>query len=239
MNVMLYVAAIMAFAPALVLMFLVLRKYTYPAVEQPFFSDPSFFTLFTVGLVGGVILLYVYTYIWTVMVYVLMFAVIEALVLVVMLNLKRYHGKSDTVFYGYGLGLGFGCSMAFGLIYFLGETTIKSGDMSISPSGYVELFVIALGYLLMFAAIGTTVGEGIARLRPMEFALQAMFMNLVFYAVIFASFMNSGNVLYYVFMIAALTIAAVAFYVTMYVRLSGVVRDVLKMEGKKRDDVPR
>ena len=51
MDIILYVAGIMAFAPTLALMYAVLRKYTYPAVEQPFFSDPAFFSLFVVGLV--------------------------------------------------------------------------------------------------------------------------------------------------------------------------------------------
>ena len=46
-------AALIGIAPAMILMYAVLRKYTYPAVEKPFFSDPYFFGLFVVGMIAG------------------------------------------------------------------------------------------------------------------------------------------------------------------------------------------
>ncbi|MBR1888767.1 MAG: hypothetical protein IJ810_02270 [Candidatus Methanomethylophilus sp.] len=49
---MFYVAAALAFIPALLLMYLLLRPYTYPQTEYPYFSDPSFFMLFDVCLVA-------------------------------------------------------------------------------------------------------------------------------------------------------------------------------------------
>ena len=51
MDMSMGIAGAAALGAALVLMYVVLRKYTYPAVEQPFFSDPSLFILFTVGLI--------------------------------------------------------------------------------------------------------------------------------------------------------------------------------------------
>ena len=104
MDTLLYIAALMAFAPALLLMYAILRKYTYPAVQQPFFSDPSFFILFAVGLVAGTLLFALYTYLMATLMYVMLFSVLIVLAFMAILNLKRYHGKSDTVFYGYGLG---------------------------------------------------------------------------------------------------------------------------------------
>jgi len=241
-DVILYVAAISAFAPTLALMYAVLRKYTYPAVEQPFFSDPAFFKLFVVGLVAGTLLFAGYTYLnWLNMIYMALFAAIQCLVMVVVMNLKRFHGKSDSVFYGYGLGLGIGCAMAFGMIYYFGKAIVNIGDDAADAVAYFVLFLIALSYILITSAIGTTVGEGIARLRPMEFALQAVFVNVVFSLIMWAAYINSGEseILFYACIAMALIVAAVYFYYIMYVKLSSVVKDVLRMEGKARKDVPR
>ncbi|MDR0888110.1 MAG: hypothetical protein LBM39_02870, partial [Candidatus Methanoplasma sp.] len=106
---LMYVAAVMAFAPTLILMYVVLKNYTYPKVEQPFFSDPTLFGLFAVGLIAGTLLFAAYT--WfdpSNMIYMILFAAIQCFALVAIINLKRFHGKSDSVFYGFGLGLGVG-----------------------------------------------------------------------------------------------------------------------------------
>ncbi|MGE4577221.1 MAG: hypothetical protein AB7D42_01660, partial [Candidatus Methanomethylophilaceae archaeon] len=113
-------AAVIGVAPAMIMMYAVLRKYTYPAVKNPFFSDPTFFKLFVVGLIAGTVLFSVYTYFWgNVMINAIMFSLLECLILLVVLNLKRFHRKSDTVFYGYGLGLGLGATMSMGMTYYL------------------------------------------------------------------------------------------------------------------------
>ncbi|MDR2699010.1 MAG: hypothetical protein LBB30_04980 [Candidatus Methanoplasma sp.] len=248
MDLLLYAAGIMAFAPTLLLMYAVLRKYTYPAVEQPFFSDPVFFKLFVVGLIAGTFLFLAYTYLagyWANMIYMVLFAAIQCLAMVVVMNLKRFHGKSDSVFYGYGLGLGMGCTMAFGTIFYietiyLGMTLAGTEEGEIGAAGLIWLFLIALSYVLMLSAIGTTVGEGIARRKPMEFAMQAVFVNAVFSLILVAAYSSTDNeIMFYACLVLALIVAAVYFYYIMYVKLSRVVRDVLRMEGKPRKDVPK
>lgn len=236
MDTLLYAAAILAFVPTLLLMYGVLKKYTYPAVEQPFFSDPSFFTLFAVGLVIGTLMFAFYTYLFMHMLYAIMFAALMVLVAMAVLNLKRYHGKSDTVFYGYGLGLGIGCTFAFGLVYYLSKAAEIS---SVGILDYVQLFVLGLSFLLTISSVGTTIGEGVARLRITEFVLKALLINVSFGVVMSATLLSSGSWMYYAGMAASLLLSAGYFYKTMVVNLSSVVRDVLKMEGKKRSDIPK
>ncbi|MDR3282236.1 MAG: hypothetical protein LBS92_01310, partial [Candidatus Methanoplasma sp.] len=239
---MMYVAAIMAFAPTLLLMYAVLMNYTYPKVQQPFFSDPALFGLFAVGLVAGTLLFAAYTWFnWSNMIYMALFAAIECLAIVTVLNLKRFHGKSDTVFYGYGLGLGVGCAFALGTVFYLGTAIVGIDDTgNVDVAGYVWLFVISLSHILMLSSIGTTVGEGIARLRPMEYALQAVIVNVVFAFVLAAAYNATENgIVFYASLLVALVVSAAYFYLTMHVRLSKVIRDVLKMEGKPRKDVPK
>lgn len=234
-----FIAAIVAFTPTLILMYMVLKRYTFPAVKQPFFSDPTLFGLFAVGLGTGSILFLLYSYLsWGNLIYAILFAVIQCLVVVVILNLKRFHGKSDTVFYGFGLGLGMGCVMSLGTFFFLSGLIIgtESGDLDITQM--LLMFLLGLAHILMMSSIGTIIGEGIARLRPMEYALQGIILNVIFYIILVGAFSSSGSS-FYVFVILALAFSAAYFYRTMYSKLSGVVKDVLRMEGKKRDDVPR
>ena len=241
MDTVMIVAAILAFTPTLILMYVVLRKYTYPAVEQPFFSDPAFFGLFAVGLVAGTILsavMFVSQSMFNFL-YPVLFAAIQCLAMVVVLNLKRFHGKSDTVFYGYGIGIGIGCTMAFGTVFFMSSMVNLFEKDSIDVLGYLWLVLIAVSQILMASSIGTIIGEGIARLKPMEFALQAMFVNVVYNLIIFAAYSNEEPLWLYVLLLLAFAVAAIHFYYVMYVKLSGVVKDVLRMEGKTRNDVPK
>lgn len=238
MDALLAAAALMAFLPTLLLMYSVLRKYTYPAVSQPFFSDPSFFFLFSMGLLAGTALLAVYTYIWLSLVYVMLFALVEVLAFTALFNLKRFRGGSDTVFYGYGFGLGVGCTFALGFIYFIARTSLQIG-VDVDIPGYVQLAIYGLVHILAFSAIGTTVAEGMARHRVLEFALQALLLNVALALVLKASFLASSATVMWLCAIAALAIAAGYFYRNVVRNLSRVVRDVLKADGKKRDDIPR
>jgi hypothetical protein len=239
MEPLFYIAGIGAFAITLFLMYAVLRKYTYPAVEQPFFSDPAFFGLFVVGLIAGTLLLAAYTYLdHKNIIFMVLFSAILCLVMVMIMNLKRFHGKSDSVFYGYGLGLGIGCTMAFGTIYYYG-TILSAEDSAAGITGYVWFILMAFAYIFILSAIGTTIGEGIARLRPMEFALQSIFVNVVFGLIVWAAYISENQFALYLCIILALIVAVVYFYYIMYAKLSRVVRDVLRMEGKKRNDVPK
>ncbi|MGN0137007.1 MAG: hypothetical protein ACI381_00120, partial [Candidatus Methanomethylophilaceae archaeon] len=83
--------------------------------------------------------------------------------------------------------------------------------------------------------------EGIARHRVMEFALQALLL-LVAYNLLLTGLMQAGGdggIMLYVCAIAMLVLSVAYFYRIMMVKLPGVVRDVLKMNGIKRDDIPK
>lgn len=206
---MFYVAAILALAPTLALMYFLLRDYTFPRVERPYFSDPSFFMLFAIGLVAGTVMFLVYSYILGNVVYVIVYALIQVMVPVAVLNLKRYRGKSDSVFYGLGFGLGAGGATATGFIFYLANSTsFVGGTMDIGS--WVFLFVIALSMIFQYSAVGTMVGEGIARHNPMQFALQAMIYNVVYWIVDFIMLMNSDGV--FMYLMAAALLAISLFY---------------------------
>ena len=118
-----YIATAMSLIPTLVLMFALLRPYTYPKVEQPFFSDPTFFLLFAIGLVAGTVMFAVFSFIMGSIVPIIIYAVLQVIVPTMVMNLKRYRGKSDSIFYGFGFGLGAGCATGTGYAFYLGSVS--------------------------------------------------------------------------------------------------------------------
>ena len=50
---------------------------------------------------------------------------------------------------------------------------------------------------------------------------------------------DSGGVMFYACAILMVVLSVAYFYRTLMIKLPGVVREVLKMEGKKRSDIPK
>ena len=243
MDASMGIAGAAALGVALVLMYVVLRKYTYPAVEQPFFSDPSLFILFTVGLIEGTIIFVVYTYIlpwYTVpglgFLIAVLFGAITELVKLVTLNLRRYAGKSDTVFYGFGLGLGIGAAMGFGMIYYF---TSRS---EVDAASWIIVMVLALQNIFLHAGTGLRVGEGVARRKTMEFLMLALFVDMAYQLLMVPTFTLSSSddiyVISYFTMAAALILVVVNLYVMVWKKLPGIIDEILMSQGKKRNDIP-
>lgn len=238
MDTGLALAAPIGLGSALVLMYAVLRNYTYPKIEEPFFSDPTLFKIFTVGLFEGTLLFVLYTYLWQLFTVVglgfvvaILFGAIIEFAKLVTLNLKRFSGISDTIFYGFGLGLGLGAAMAFGMIYYW-----LKGELDVTST--IMVVMLALQYLLLGAANGVVVGEGVARRKPMEFTLQAVLYSAAFHLIIIPFYMETDVIwIKYVALIAASALAVFIFYRAIYRRLPKVVDDVLKMNGKTRNDI--
>ena len=229
-----YIAAALAFVPALLLMYIFLRPYTYPATERPYFSDPSFFWLFAVGLVAGTVLFLVYTYIASSFITVLVYALVQVMVVVVVMNLKRYRGKSDSIFYGFGFGLGAGATTGMGLIYWFATSAEIIGG-SMSAVHYVFLFVLSIAMIFQYSAVGITVGDGIARHIPMQYAVQAMIYNFIFWAVFSITLLNSATEIY-LYGVAAMCLVISAMYLmyTYKKEIPAIIADVDRMNRKQK-----
>ncbi len=231
-----YIAAALAFIPALLLMYVFLRPYTYPATERPYFSDPSFFWLFAIGLVAGTILFLVYTFIANSFITVIVYSLVQVMTVVVVMNLKRYRGKSDSIFYGFGFGLGAGATTGMGLIYWF-STSATLIESSLSVVDYVFLFILSMAMIFQYSAVGITVGDGIARHIPMQYAVQAMIYNVVFWVVFAISLMNSATEIYlYGVAVMCLIISSMYLMYTYKKEIPAIIADVDRMnrKGKKQ-----
>ncbi len=238
MDYAIYIAGIGVFAPALLMLYYTLKKYTYPAVEDPFFKDSTLFTLFAVGLIEGFVISAFYTKLdFSNMLIGIAFAIIQVLLILVVLNLKRFHRKSDTVFYGFSLGTGQGVGMAFGMTSTLLSVYEGIADVDVYTVAIIIVFVAQ--ELLLMSSVGATVGEGVARLRIGEFALQGAMVCVL--AMIFWTFAVMGTDSWYWIPMSILSFAVSAyyFYKKIHLGLSSLVSEVLRIEGKNRRDVPR
>lgn len=233
-------ALAMAAVPALVMFYYVLRGYTYPAVEEPFFKDSTVITLLVVGLIEGFLIAAFYTtFDWTNPLYGVAFAFIQTVAVLLVLNLRRFHGKSDTVFYGYALGLGQGAGMSYGMISLFINAAGGIGGMDGLSWAVAVMFLVM--QLSLLSSIGANIGEGVARLRIGEFTMQAMLVNVA--GMLLWTFVSTlsadNNILWVLPAVLMLALGVYYFYRTVYNGLSGVVADVLRLEGRKRGDLPR
>jgi len=176
MNTNLLIAGAIGFASSMALMFWTLRDYTYPKVEKPFFDDRKVFGLFALGLVLGIVIFSVQTYFpLAVVVVALLFALVEELIKLIILNIPKFQKKPDTGFYGLALGLGIGSTVAFGAVYL---TLSFIDEINIWAAG--TTLVLALQIVFLHGSTGATIGIGVARGSPWGLFAQAALIHLTY-----------------------------------------------------------
>jgi len=154
------------------------------------------------------------------------------------MNLKRFHGNSDTIFYGFGLGLGMGGAFAFGFVFYASSQTanILGGT---DVAAWILFAVIAVQTVIVHSATGLTIGEGIARRRPFEFLFQALIISVSYQLLMSQVFAAHSEMWTYLFLLLAFIVAFGYFYRMVYIKLPNIIREVLRLEGNNRKDIPR
>jgi hypothetical protein len=218
MNYDMFIAGAIGFAPAILLMFYTLKNYTYPAVERPFFDDRKVFFMLAVGIMIGVVLaslnyLFVNGDAVSLIVFALIFALLEEMAKFVILNLRRFLQKLDTTFYGVTLGLGIGSTAGFGAAFF--ALTALNGQ--VGPLDYVFLVLLSAQLVLMHGATAATVAIGSARGDPWPFLFQAIMVHLAVNLLMVPYYLGESPLGYVSF---ALTLGFVALY---YRHVSGTM----------------
>jgi hypothetical protein len=228
MDWLMMLAAALGVGPALALMFWTLKEYTYPKVERPFFDDRKLFLMLAVGMVIGVVVFSVQSYFsMEFVLFALMFAVLEELIKMVILNMPRFQRKLDTAFYGYSLGLGIGSTMAFGAVFL----TLSVVD-DVGAAGWLVVLVIAMQFVLLHASTGALIGTGAARGEIWGYFAQAGLVHIGYNLLMVPFFMGEWWG-YVTFGIATLLVAYYYLQVHRYL-LPAVVKDALaRMEGAK------
>lgn len=151
--------------PAMSLLYILLHRF-----EGQFNERRSFFAFF-VGLGAGLVATLLQLFLgpgaqtrWEVLpVYAGLFGLVNALLLAIVLNSRRYRGRPDTPFYGLAAGLGFG---ALNVLFLVGNAVRQLGSgrgsalVEALSLSFVGLYFI--GSILVHAAVGAWVGRGSA-----------------------------------------------------------------------------
>ncbi|MFH1101902.1 MAG: protease PrsW [Methanobacteriota archaeon] len=139
---------ILGIIPALLLMYISLKGY------ENLYKEKTIFLTFIVGIIIGVISIIIeIVSIGVGIFFIVLFPVLEQLIKTIVLNLRRFHAKKETVIYGFTLGLGFG---TISTPFFL----ITAGTIQ-NYFSLVFIFIGSLGMILLQSATGIVIGYGV------------------------------------------------------------------------------
>jgi len=232
MNYDMLIAGAIGIAPALALMYWTMKDYTYPKVEKPFFDDRKLFPMLAIGMIVGVVLYSIQSiFPMYFVLYALLFAVIEELVKLVILNFRRFQKHLDTPFYGLVLGLGIGSMMAFGAVYQFIMAITGEGD-TLNARDYSIMIFLAIQFCLLNGATGTIIGVGSARGLPFGYFAQAVLVHLAF-NLIMIGFFTFGSPWMYVAFAAAMVVAAFSYYQITVQTLPELISSEIKKFEKR------
>ena len=174
-------SAMAGFAPAMFLMYLTLKDYTFPRAEKPFFDDRKLFAFFALGVVLGMVIFAFESWgesiagVETLLALVLGFAVMEELLKLVILNFPRFQKKIDTSFYGLSLGLGIGSTVTFANVYIFMLELDSVGPVEV---GFAAFFGVL--FVLMHGSTTAVIGIGVARGDVKGYFPEALLIHLMF-----------------------------------------------------------
>ena len=135
--------------PALILLYIGLKGY------EGYFKDKLIFLTFIVGIIIGFIsaVIELFTRDIGLIMYIILFPVLEQLFKTIVLNLGRFQEKQDTTIYGFSLGLGFGSVFT--------PTAIIMGNFNEINIAFIAAIIGSLGIILFHAATGAIIGYGV------------------------------------------------------------------------------
>jgi hypothetical protein len=135
--------------PALIILYIGLKGY------EGYFKDKLIFLTFIVGIIIGFIsaVIELFTRDIGLILYIILFPVLEQLFKTIVLNLGRFQEKQDTTIYGFSLGLGFGSVFT--------PAAIIMGNFNEIDIAFIAAIIGSFGMILFHAATGAIIGYGV------------------------------------------------------------------------------
>ena len=170
-------SAIAGFGSSIALLYFTMSGYTFPKVKQPFFDDSKIFKFFALGIVLGMVIFGFES--WgkptgeILVALVVMYAVMEELMKLVILNFPRFQRRIDTAFYGLALGLGIATTYTFASVYV--------SLLDVEDPGLFEMVaysLLGLQFVLLHGATTTMIGVGVVRRDLKGYFSEALLVHL-------------------------------------------------------------
>jgi hypothetical protein len=223
------VAGIAGFGPAMGLLYFTLKDYTYPKAEKPFFDDRKAFAFFALGIVLGMVLFAFESWGRTIMsaetliLLVVLYALMECLMKLVILNFPKFQRKVDTAFYGLSLGLGIASTYTFATVY--------SSFMLLEDPGafeYVAFTLLGLPLVLVHGSTTTFIAIGVVRADRLPYLSEAILVQLG-YNLLMAPFFSLGEPWNYMGLVGATALAVYAYHKIHTLSLPVLIRDAKRI----------
>lgn len=135
--------------PALIILYIGLKGY------EGHFKDKLIFLTFIVGIIIGFIsaIIELLTQNIGLIVYIILFPILEQLFKTIVLNIGRFQEKQETTIYGFSLGLGFGSVFT--------PAAIILGNFQEVNLGFIAAIIGSFGIIFFHAATGIFIGYGV------------------------------------------------------------------------------
>jgi hypothetical protein len=136
--------------PALIILYIGLKGY------EGHFKDKLIFLTFIVGIIIGFISAVIELFTTRgigLIIYIILFPVLEQLSKTIVLNLGRFQEKQETTIYGLSLGLGFGSVFT--------PAAIIMGNFQEINVAFIAAIIGSFGIILFHAATGAIIGYGV------------------------------------------------------------------------------
>ena len=136
--------------PALIILYIGLKGY------EGHFKDKLIFLTFIVGIIIGFISAVIELFTTSgigLIIYIILFPVLEQLSKTIVLNLGRFQEKQETTIYGLSLGLGFGSVFT--------PAAIIMGNFQEINVAFIAAIIGSFGIILFHAATGAIIGYGV------------------------------------------------------------------------------
>ena len=205
------------FVPLVLLLWFTLRKYAYPYTKYTYFDGQKIMMGIAGGMVLGLFITIAYRYFPLYMLgYAVIFAIIEELIRLVILNSPLFQMKFDATFYGAALGGGTATMIIAGIAY----TSQTNPSIDFWNPGFLgALLAFSVSICLLNISNGAMIGYGCGKGIIWTYLLRAVIAHSAFgIALIFFLYPEDAGIFFYISIAAALAIS-IALYIYVYTNI--------------------
>jgi hypothetical protein len=213
MNVQMIVSSIIGFVPAVLLLFILLRRY------EEFFKESKIFQAFAAGMILGMFFTAVHMafdgqileYLdLSFLGFVILFPLFEQSIKLVILNYPKLQLKHQTVYYGAALGLGIGSMAVIAISY---KFFLDYPESLANPLQILVFVVLSFNYSLLHSATGIIIGYGSTKGYAMRWFFRAFLIHAVYNFTLLPLMWGVAGALYGSLLVATMIAIVVFFYV--------------------------
>jgi hypothetical protein len=219
------VSSIIGFVPAILLLFILLRRY------EEFFRESKIFQAFAAGMVLGMVITVVESSIAiTLITLAVLFPIFEESIKLVILNWPKMRGKIKTVYYGASLGVGIGSMTIIPAAFFTFTTYPETFG---NPQSYFDLILLSFNFCLLNAATGVMIGYGSSKHQIFSFYIKATILHMVYSFFYFIYIVTDGNMKYGPLLIATIIAFGLFLYVLRDLLPDAVPADMMRKKRRE------